>query len=93
MHRTDKYSKQISLLASFGKWLSVHLQTKWLWVLISLPLKPQIWCLLRARSSLAFRQTIVCEFKLKLVRDIITYSQMRRTDKYSNTAQSFDQFD
>ena len=39
-----------SLLA---KWLSVPLQTKWLWVRIPLlSLKFQIWRLLRARSSL-----------------------------------------
>ena len=61
--------------ASLAKWLSVRLRTKWLWVLITLlSLKPQIWCLIRARSSLTFRQTIECRFTLKLVRDmIITY--------------------
>ena len=49
-----------------------------------LSLKIQIWRLPRARSSLAFRQTIKCGFILKPVRDmIITYSQMHRTDKYS----------
>ena len=49
--------------------------------------------LLRARSSLTFRQTIECGFTLKLVRDmIITYSQMSCTDKYHNTAQLFGQF-
>ena len=47
-------------------------------------LKLPIWCLLQARSSLIFRQTIECEFTLKLVRGmIITYIQMHRTDKYS----------
>ena len=36
----------------------------------------QIWRLLRARSSLTFRQTIECGFTLKLVRDmIIAYSE------------------
>ena len=58
------------------KWLGVRLRTKWLWVRIPLlSLKLQISCLLRARSSLTFRQTIKCGFTLKLVRDmIITYS-------------------
>ena len=48
----------------------------WLWVRIPLlSLKLQIWRLLRARSSLTFRQTIECRFTLKLVHDfIITYS-------------------
>ena len=49
------------LFASSAKWLSVHLGTKWLWLLIPfLSLKLQIWCLLRGRSSLTFRQTIEC---------------------------------
>ena len=49
-----------------------------------LSLKLQIWHLLRARSSLTFRPTIEFRFTLKLVRDMImTYSQMHRTDKYS----------
>ena len=35
-------------------------------------------------------QTIECGFTLKRVRDMTrTYSQMHRTDKYHNTAQSF----
>ena len=47
-----------------------------------LSLKLQIWRLLRARSSLIFKQTIECRFTLKLVRDIITtYSQIQRIDK------------
>ena len=56
-----------------------------LWVRITLlSLKLQIWRLLQARSSLISRQTIECGFPLKLVRDmIITYSQMHRTDNYS----------
>ena len=59
-----------------AKWLSVRLRTKWLWVRIPLlPLKLQIWRLLRARSSLTLRQTLDCGFTLKLVRDmIIRYS-------------------
>ena len=62
--------------ASLAKYLSVRLRTQWLWVRIPL-LSPklQIWLLLRARSSLTFRQTIECGFTLKLVPDmIITYS-------------------
>ena len=65
--------------------MSVRLRTTWLWVRISLLLlKLQIWRLLRARSSLTFRQTIGCGSTLKLIRDmIIIYSQMHRTDKCS----------
>ena len=72
-------------MASLAKWLSVGLLTKWLWIRITLlSLKLQIWRLLWARISSTFRQTIECRFTLKLVRDmIITYSQMHRTDKYS----------
>ena len=72
-------------LASLAKWLSVRLQTKWLWVGIPLlSLKLQMWHLLQTRSSLSFRQTIECRFTLKLVRDMITsYSHMHRTYKYS----------
>ena len=75
----------MSKMASLTKWLSVRLRTKWLWVRIPLlSLKFQIWCLLRAKSSLTFRQTIECKFTLKLLRDmIITYSKVHRTDKYS----------
>ena len=51
----------------------VRLQSKWLWVRITLlSLKLQISRLLRARSSLTFRQTIERRFTLKLVRDIQT---------------------
>ena len=58
---------------------------RWFWVRIPfLSLKLQIRRMLRARSSLTFRQTIECRFTLKLVRDmIITYSQTHRTDKDS----------
>ena len=76
---------QLNHLTNLAKWLSVHLRTKWLWVQITLaPLKLPIWHLLWARSSLPFRQTIEFGFTLKLIHDmIITYSQMHRTDKYS----------
>ena len=72
-------------MPSLGKWFRVRLRTKWVWVRIPLlSLKLQIWCLLRARSSLTFRQSIECRFTLNLVHDIIiTYSQMHRTDTYS----------
>ena len=41
-------------------------------------------CLLQARSSLTFTQTIECGFTLKLLYDmIIIYSQMHHTGKYS----------
>ena len=46
----------LAKLASLTKWLSVHLQIKWLRVLISLlSLRLQIWRLLRVRISLIFR--------------------------------------
>ena len=75
----------LTFSTSLTKWSSVRLWTKWLWIRIPLVLlKIHIWCLLRAMSSLTFRQTIECGFTLKLVRDvIITYCQMHRTDKYS----------
>ena len=58
----------LAKLASLG--------SKWLWVRIPLLLlQLQIWRLLRARSSLTFKQSIECRFALKLVRGmIITYS-------------------
>ena len=60
-------------------WVSVCLRTKWLWVrILLLSLKLQIWRLLRASSSLRFRQTIECRFTLKLVLDMITYSGKSR---------------
>ena len=47
----------LAKLASLAKWLSVLLRTKWLWVRVPLQsLNLQIWRLLRARSSLTFRQ-------------------------------------
>ena len=75
----------LTFSTSLTKWSSVRLWTKWLWIRIPLVLlKIQIWCLLRAMSSLTFRQTIECGFTLKLVPDMITtYSRMHCTDKYS----------
>ena len=70
--------RNVIRIHSLGKWLSVRLRAKWLWVWFTLlSLKLQIWRLLRARSPLRFRQTIECGFTLKLVRDmIITYRQI-----------------
>ena len=66
----------LAKLANLSKWLSVSLWTKWLWVRIPL-LSPklQIWRLLRARSSLIFRQTIEYRFPLKLVRTWQWYTE------------------
>ena len=51
------HTTQLNHLVSVAKWLSVRLWTKWLWVRVQLQsLKIQISCLLRARSSLTFRQ-------------------------------------
>ena len=63
--------------SSLAKWLSVRLRTKLSWVQIPLlSLKLQIRRLLRARSSLTFRQTMECGFALKLVSCVtITYRQ------------------
>ena len=48
---------KLNHLTSLGEWLSVRLRTKWLWVRVPLhSLNVQIWRLLRARSSLTFRQ-------------------------------------
>ena len=48
---------QLNHLASWAKWLSVRLRTKWLWVRVPLQsFNLQTWGLLRARSSLTFRQ-------------------------------------
>ena len=67
-------------LDHLAKWLSFHLRTKRLWVRIPLlSLKLHIQRLLRARSSMTFRQTIDCRFTLKLVRDMIkTHSQISK---------------
>ena len=60
------------LVSSFAEWLIVCLQTKWLQVRISmLSVKLQIWCLLGARRSLTFRQTIKYGFTPELVCDMI----------------------
>ena len=78
-------SRNFLLKAGVIRWLSFHLWTKWMWVrILLLSLKLQVWRLLRAWSSLIFRQTAWCGFTLKLVGGmIITYSQMQCTDMYS----------
>ena len=75
------WSKMIILGDSNGIWTHNHLiRKRTLNHLAILWLKLQIWRLLRARSSLTFRQTIECRFTLKLVRDmIITYSHDNRS--------------
>ena len=79
------YVTVMGLKNSLAKCLNVCLRTKWLRLRIPLlSLKLKIWCLLRAKSSLTFKQMIGCEFTLTLLRGmIITYSQMHRTYKYS----------
>ena len=58
-----KLTTQLNHLAILVKWLSVRLQTKWLWVRIKLlSLKFQIWRLLLAMRFSTFRQTIECRF-------------------------------
>ena len=71
-------------LATLVKCLIVHLPTKWLWVRISLQsTEYQISRLLRARCSLTLRQ-LECRYTLKHLCDMIrAYSQMHRTDRYS----------
>ena len=50
-------SNHLAKLASLAKWSSVRLRTKWFWIRVQLQsLHLQISCLLRARSSLTFRQ-------------------------------------
>ena len=49
----------LAKLASLVKWLNVRLRTKWVWFRVQLQsLKLQISRLLRARSSLTFRQLV-----------------------------------
>ena len=70
-------------LVKLAKWLSCVVSTYQYGVIPLLSLKLQLWCLLWAKSSLTFRQTIECRFTLKFVCDMITYSQIHRADKYS----------
>ena len=84
MHRTENYSQGSWII--WPVWLTrVGIQTKWLWVRISLQsLKLWIRRLLWVRCFLTFRETVECGFTLKLVHDMITtYSQMHRTDRCS----------
>ena len=77
--KTHNYLVRKETLTHLAK-LGVCLLTKWSWVRIRIPLlslKLQIWRLLPARSCLTFRQTIECEFTLKLERImIITYRKV-----------------
>ena len=69
-------------MAHLAKWLSVCLQTKWLWIPV-LSLKQQA-ITVSSKEFLDIQATIECRFTLKRVRKVIrTYSQMHRTDKYS----------
>ena len=76
---------QLDHLASFVKCFSVHLRTNWVWFGISLlSLQLQIWLFLQEGSYFTFKQTIEYGFTLKCLRDMtITYSQIQRTNKYS----------
>ena len=70
MHHTDKYSTQLNHLTSLAKWLSVLLQTKWLWVRIPLlSLKLQISRLFWVRI-IDIQATTECRFTLKRVCDM-----------------------
>ena len=72
---------------SLAKWMSVCLQTKWLWLRVQLQLlKLQISRLFGARSILDIQATIEWRFTLKRVCDMIkTYSQsVFITRKFTN---------
>ena len=78
---------QISHLTSLAKWLSVRLRTKGLWVRVQLQFRAT-WTSdsapVLSKEFFDSQATIECGFNLIRVRDIIrTYSQMNRTDKYS----------
>ena len=69
--------KQFSENVSLAKWLSVCLQTKWLWVqVLLLSFKFQISRLFRARSSFLFN------FSLILFSVGLTNSYSKLTNKY-----------
>ena len=77
IHKHLVREQTLNQLASLAKWLSVHLQTKWLGVRVPLQsLKLQILRLFLSKKSLDIQGTIDCGFTLKHVRDMIrTYSQ------------------
>ena len=62
--------------ASLAKWLSVRLQTTWLWVRVQLQsLKLQIFAPVSSKEFLDTQATIECGFTLKRVHDLTrTYS-------------------
>ena len=62
-----------SYLASLGKWLSVRLQTKWLWVRFKLR---SDFASVSSKEFPDIQATVECRFTLKQVHDmIITHSQ------------------
>ena len=72
---------QLNHSASLAKWLSVRLWTQRLWVRVQLysDFPPA-----SSKEFLDIQATMECGFTLKRVRDMTrTYSQMHRTDKYS----------
>ena len=77
-HLVCKWTRNnLAILVSLAKQLSVRLRTKWLWIRV--PLTP-----VSSKELLEIQANIECRFILKHVRDMtITYSQMHRTDKYS----------
>ena len=77
LHSTIAWMSRSSL-TSLAKLLSVHLQTKWLWVRIRLlSLKLQTTRLFPARSSLTFRQLYSADFTMNCIQDMtLTYGQI-----------------
>ena len=68
--RTPSHSAKLSLMVECSR-------TKWLWVRLKLlSLTFHIWSLLRARSSLTFRQTTECGFTLKLERGSLVVNDL-----------------
>ena len=79
-------------MTNFAKWLSVPLRTRF--VLDSSPVavtSPADFPPASSKESIDIQATIECGYTLKRVRDMVRiYSQMNRTDKYSEQRQSFD---
>ena len=71
------YYMKATILAILGKWLSVHLRTKWLWVQFPLlPLKTSDIAPVSSEEYLDIQANVESRFTLKRVHDmIITYSQ------------------
>ena len=80
---------ELSYLASLAKWLSVCLQTKWLWVLVQLQSLNIRFRACLSKKFLDIQAILECGFNLKGTRDMTrTSSQMHRTDKYSEHIKS-----